>query len=275
MRLKPGAKSERNCCRVFESVKLWEVLHAHIDLEPDCDLAEFSRSLGFGEPSKRAIIGGATWESGPNQEILLENAIELALDRAFLTLFDRGALKRSCSSSMKRIYQFGRSAIWTASPLVWKPRHRKHQLLRLHRLHLLQIRLMFASKISMSWAALHFRKNRFEQSKQSRPLRNCNKRREDLMSRRSRIRKRERQKRRHGQKQKLALQLPSVKKSFDLRVDTRTGTSQPTSSPRKSSLNPSNLEFFSDPGIAERRGSLGPSPCPNNELRSALSLHDD
>ena len=32
------------------------------------------------------------------------------------------------------------------------------------------------------------------------------------MSRRSRIRKRERQKRRHGQKQKLALQLPSVRK---------------------------------------------------------------
>ena len=36
------------------------------------------------------------------------------------------------------------------------------------------------------------------------------------MSRRSRIRKRERQKRRHGQKQKLALQLPSVEKSFDV-----------------------------------------------------------
>ena len=87
-------KERKELLSCFDSEKLWEVLHAHIDLEPDCDLAEFSRSLEFGEPSKRAIMRAVISESGPNQEILLENAIELALDRAFLTLFDRGALKK-------------------------------------------------------------------------------------------------------------------------------------------------------------------------------------
>ncbi len=87
-------KDRKELLSCFDSEKLWEVLHAHIDLEPDSDLAEFTKSLDFGEPSKRAIMRAVISESGPNQEILLENAIELALDRAFLTLFDRGALKK-------------------------------------------------------------------------------------------------------------------------------------------------------------------------------------
>lgn len=87
-------KDRKELLSCFDSEKLWEVLHAYIDLEPDSDLAEFTKSLDFGEPSKRAIMRAVISESGPNQEILLENAIQLAIDRAFLTLFDRGALKK-------------------------------------------------------------------------------------------------------------------------------------------------------------------------------------
>jgi hypothetical protein len=87
-------KERKELLSCFDSERLWEVLHAHIDLEPDFGLTEFSRSLEFGEPNKRAIMSAVISESGPDQELLLENAIELALDRAFLTLFDRGALKK-------------------------------------------------------------------------------------------------------------------------------------------------------------------------------------
>ena len=70
-------KDRKELLSCFDSEKFWEVLHAHIDLEPDLDLAEFTKSLDFGEPSKRAIMRVEISESGPNEEILLEYAIEL------------------------------------------------------------------------------------------------------------------------------------------------------------------------------------------------------
>jgi hypothetical protein len=79
----------------FDSEKLWEKIHAQVDLEPDQDLGNFTRSLDFGEPNKRSILRAAIdEEQGPDQEEKLEAAISLALDRAFLMLIDRGALKK-------------------------------------------------------------------------------------------------------------------------------------------------------------------------------------
>jgi len=77
----------------FDTDKLWERIHAFVDLEPDADLGDLTKSLDFGEPDKRSIMRAAISELGPDQEHQLEAALELALDRAFIVLFDRGALQ--------------------------------------------------------------------------------------------------------------------------------------------------------------------------------------
>ena len=77
----------------FDTEKLWERIHAFVDLEPDTDLGNFTKSLDFGEVSMKSIMRAAISEElFPDREERLAAAIELALDRAFLTLFDRGAL---------------------------------------------------------------------------------------------------------------------------------------------------------------------------------------
>lgn len=79
----------------FDADKLWERLHAYIDLEPDTDLGNATKALDFGEPNKRSIMREViSEETGADAEEKLEAAISLALDRALLTLFDRGALKK-------------------------------------------------------------------------------------------------------------------------------------------------------------------------------------
>jgi hypothetical protein len=87
-------KDRRELLSCFDSEKLWERIHAYVDLTPDSDLSELTKSLDFGEPNKRSVLRSVISEELiPDQEGKLEAAIGLALDRAFLTLCDRGALK--------------------------------------------------------------------------------------------------------------------------------------------------------------------------------------
>jgi hypothetical protein len=76
----------------FDQDKLWEVVHAFNDLEPDAGLEAAMKSIDCGEPNKRSIMRAVISELGPNEVDQLEAALELALDRAFITLWDRGAL---------------------------------------------------------------------------------------------------------------------------------------------------------------------------------------
>jgi hypothetical protein len=78
----------------FDSEKLWERVHAFTDLEPDTDFNAVLKSLDFGVPTKRNAMRAAISEEGPDQQDTLAEALELALDRAFLTLYDRGALAK-------------------------------------------------------------------------------------------------------------------------------------------------------------------------------------
>ena len=76
----------------FDSERLWERIAAFNDLEPDADFGKILKSLTYGESTRRNVMVAAISETGPDQEELLANALELSLDRAFLTLWDRGAL---------------------------------------------------------------------------------------------------------------------------------------------------------------------------------------
>jgi len=60
--------------------------------EPDADFNATLKKLTFGEPTRHNIMAQAISEEGPDQELMLANALELAFDRAFVTLWDRGAL---------------------------------------------------------------------------------------------------------------------------------------------------------------------------------------
>jgi hypothetical protein len=76
----------------FDADGLWERIAAFNDLEPDVDFGKVLKSLTYGEPNKRNVMVVAISEMGPDEEEMLANALELSLDRAFITLFDRGAL---------------------------------------------------------------------------------------------------------------------------------------------------------------------------------------
>jgi hypothetical protein len=76
----------------FDQDKLWERIGAFTDLEPDADFGKVLKSLTYGESTRRNVMVAAISEMGPDQGELLANALELSLDRAFLTLYDRGAL---------------------------------------------------------------------------------------------------------------------------------------------------------------------------------------
>jgi hypothetical protein len=77
----------------FDAEKLFERIHAHNDLQPDEDFGVLLKTrIIYGEPGRRNAMVAAISELGPNQEELVERGIELSFDKAFITLWDRGAL---------------------------------------------------------------------------------------------------------------------------------------------------------------------------------------
>jgi hypothetical protein len=84
--------NRREIFSCFDADKLWERVRAFNDLEPDADFEKALKSITYGEPNKRNVMVVAISEMGPDEGETLAEALELSLDRAFLTLWDRGAL---------------------------------------------------------------------------------------------------------------------------------------------------------------------------------------
>ena len=84
--------SRKEIFSCFDGDRLWERIHAFNDLEPDADFEKVLKSITYGEPNKRNVVAVAISEMGADEGEMLAEALELSLDRAFLTLYERGAL---------------------------------------------------------------------------------------------------------------------------------------------------------------------------------------
>jgi hypothetical protein len=76
----------------FDAERLFEIIHAYNDLEPDSGFEAMLKTLTFGEPTRRNIMAQVVSEAGPSEEETISKGLELSFDKAFLTLWDRGAL---------------------------------------------------------------------------------------------------------------------------------------------------------------------------------------
>lgn len=78
----------------FDADKLFERIQALNDLEPSEEFGSMlKRHVVLGTPNKRNVMVAAISEQF-DEEKIIEQGVALAFDRAFVTLFDRGALNK-------------------------------------------------------------------------------------------------------------------------------------------------------------------------------------
>lgn len=85
-------RDNRELLSCFDQDRLWEVIHAHNDLSPDAEFDAMLKSkITYGELNRRNIMAAAISDD-VDEEGLIERGVQLSFDKAFVALWDRGAL---------------------------------------------------------------------------------------------------------------------------------------------------------------------------------------